>query len=184
MFLRRAFAADEDMIVEHLLSLSEPDRAFRFGGTAKEPSIRAYVHQIEFLYDGVFIFTDNRTVVGCVHVALGDDDCEISVSVSADHRGKGYASKLMETGLLFARNRFRSSAKSYLMPSNTAMKKVAERLMEKTQHREGEVVATVAIPHPNALTFVEEMSLVATSVNQTAQHAVKSLLPQLPKTAL
>lgn len=180
MFLRRAFSADEEMIVHHLLSLSESDRAFRFGGTAKESAIRHYVTQIQFMYDGVFIFTDNRTVVGCVHVSLGDEDCEISVSVSSDHRGKGYASRLIEAGLLFARNRFRSVAKSHCMPSNLAMRKIAERIMEKTQHDEGELVATITIPHPNALSYVQEMSLVVSSLNQTAQHAMISFLPQFP----
>ena len=178
MYLRRAFDADQEMIVAHLVSLSEPDRMFRFGGTAKERSIRSYVANIPYLHDGVFIYTDDNIVVGCIHVSLGDDDCEISVSVSSEHRGNGYATKLMETGLLFARNRYKSVAKSHYMPSNNAMRKVAERMMEKTQSGEGELVASVAIPNPTALSYAEEFSFVASSLNESARQAVLSFLPQ------
>ncbi|MBK1683795.1 GNAT family N-acetyltransferase [Rhodoferax fermentans] len=120
-------------IGEHLLALSPQDRYFRFGFTAKDAQIQAYVDGLNFERDEIFgIYNRRLKLIGMAHLAYSSADrvsasSEFGVSVSEHVRGRGYGARLFERAVMHARNEGVTAMYVHVLSENTAMLKIARR---------------------------------------------------------
>jgi len=118
-------------IAEHLLSLDTQDRYFRFGFSAKDSQIQAYVDALHFERDEVFgIYNRRLTLIAMAHLAYSSGkrvsaSSEFGVSVSPHVRGRGYGARLFERAVMHARNEGVTSMYVHVLSENTAMLKIA-----------------------------------------------------------
>ena len=131
-----------ELLVEHLLELSEHDRYLRFGYQASDEQVRRYVALLDFERDVVFgIFNRDLRLLAMAHVAFSDiNDCqncaEFGVSVALPGRGRGYGALLFERAVTLARNRNVHMMFIHALSENAAMLRIA-RNAGATVCREG-----------------------------------------------
>lgn len=120
-------------IEEHLLTLSPQDRYFRFGFSAKDEQIRAYVASLDFDRDEVFgIYNRHLRLIAMAHLAYSSEvrasaSSEFGVSVLEPVRGRGYGRRLFERAVMHARNEGVTAMYVHALSENTAMLKIAKR---------------------------------------------------------
>ena len=120
-------------IAEHLLALNPQDRYFRFGFSAKDAQIQAYVDGLNFERDEIFgIYNRRLKLIGMAHLAYSSAErvsasSEFGVSVSEHVRGRGYGARLFERAVMHARNEGVTAMYVHVLSENTAMLKIARR---------------------------------------------------------
>lgn len=115
-------------LATHLLALSPEDRRLRFGSSLAPEAIAAYVARIDFDRDAVFAVHDDRlALVGVAHVAFGEDNAELGLSVLATHRGRGVGSALFGRAAAHARNRFVARLFMHCLTENAAIMHIARK---------------------------------------------------------
>ena len=144
-----------ELMVAHLLELSEYDRYLRFGYQATDAQVRRYVELLDFERDAVFgIFNRGLRLLAVAHVAFSShsdcDNCaEFGVSVAVKGRGRGYGALLFERAVTLARNRQVNMMFIHALSENAAMLRIA-RNAGATVRREGtESEAHLELPPPD-----------------------------------
>jgi GNAT superfamily N-acetyltransferase len=153
-------------ILEHLLELDVHDRHLRFGHTATDEMIAAYVEALDFRRDEVFgIFNRRLQLVAMAHLAYARADSanerersttEFAVSVHRRARGRGYGSRLFEHAVMHARNRGIQTMYVHALTENTPMLRIA-RSHGSTVERDGsESDAYLKLPPEDLGSHLEE----------------------------
>ncbi len=120
-------------ISEHLLALSPQDRYFRFGFSANDEQVKAYVARLNFDRDEIFgIYNRRLKLIAMAHLAYSSDSrvnasSEFGVSVLEPVRGRGYGGRLFERAVMHARNEGVTTMYVHVLSENTAMLKIARR---------------------------------------------------------
>lgn len=120
-------------IAEHLLTLNPKDRYYRFGFTAKDDQIQAYVAGLNFDRDEIFgIYNRRLKLIAMAHLAYSSDSrvsasSEFGVSVLEPARGRGYGGRMFERAVMHARNEGVTTMYVHVLSENTAMLKIARR---------------------------------------------------------
>jgi len=120
-------------IAEHLLTLSPQDRYYRFGFSAKDAQVQAYVAGLNFDRDEIFgIYNRHLKLIAMAHLAYSSDtrvnaSSEFGVSVLEPVRGRGYGGRLFERAVMHARNEGVTTMYVHVLSENTAMLTIARR---------------------------------------------------------
>lgn len=141
-------------IERHLLGLDAQDRYWRFGHSASDERIRAYVHDLDFARDELFgVFNRRLEIVAMSHLAYGPPpagdaapEAEFAVSVQARSRGRGYGMRLFERAIMHARNRGIGSLTIHALSENAAMLHLARKAGATVQRHGSEAEAHLALP--------------------------------------
>lgn len=147
-------------VAEHLLALSEPDRYLRFGYVATDSQVNKYIDGLDFKRDEIYgIFNRQLQLIAMAHLAISSDpknpNCaEFGVSVSADARGKGLGTALLERAILHARAERIDMLFIHALSENAAMLKIARKAGAVVESFGGEVEAHLHLPHQD---FSERM---------------------------
>lgn len=155
-----------DRIVAHLLALPLQDRYLRFGYSASDEQIAAYVSTIDFQRDEVFgVFNRRLELIAMAHLAYDRPAqlesrppmVEFGVSVLSSARGRGYGARLFEHAVMHARNRGVDTLFIHALSENTAMLKIAHRAGAKVERDGGEANAWLKLPPDTLASQVEEL---------------------------
>ncbi|WP_366558886.1 GNAT family N-acetyltransferase [uncultured Methylibium sp.] len=173
-----------ERIVAHLLALPAHDRYLRFGYSASDAQIVAYVDTIGFERDEVFgIFNRRLELIAMAHLAYERPAqlqsrppmVEFGVSVLPQARGRGYGARLFEHAVMHARNRGIDTLFIHALSENTAMLKIAHRAGAVVERDGGEASAWLKLPPDTLASQVEELvETHAAEVNyQFKRHAMR-----------
>jgi len=148
-------------IEEHLLTLSSQDRYFRFGFSAKDEQVKAYVAGLNFERDEIFgIYNSRLKLIAMAHLAYSSEtracaSSEFGVSVLEPVRGRGYGRRLFERAVMHARNEGVTAMYVHVLSENTAMLKIARRAGATVVRDGAESEAHLSLTPP---TFHTQMS--------------------------
>ncbi|MBS0319767.1 MAG: N-acetyltransferase [Proteobacteria bacterium] len=155
--VQRLSGSARDAYREHLLALPPQDVYLRFGAAMKPEAIAAYVDHIHFDRDVVFAIHDHELrMQGAAHVAFGDDEAELGVSVLPGHRGRGHGSALVARAVEHVRNRFHRRVYMHCLAENASMMRIARRAGMDIVLELGEADAYLALPPANPLSVSRE----------------------------
>ena len=153
-------------IAEHLLALSPQDRYFRFGFSAKDEQVQAYVARLNFDRDEIFgVYNRRLKLIAMAHLAYSSDSrvnasSEFGVSVLEAVRGRGYGGRLFERAVMHARNEGVTTMYVHVLSENTAMLKIARRAGATVERDGAESEAHLRLPpatfHTQMAEIVEE----------------------------
>ncbi len=142
---------------KHLAALPPADVYLRFGAPMKREAIDAYVGRIDFDRDVVFAIHDHELrMLGAAHVAFGDDEAELGVSVLPGHRGRGHGSALVARATEHVRNRFHRRIYMHCLAENASMMRIARRAGMDIVLEMGEADAWLALPPANPMSVTRE----------------------------
>ncbi|MBL8418831.1 MAG: GNAT family N-acetyltransferase [Dechloromonas sp.] len=104
--IRQLAAADRAAILDHLLALNRDDRYGRFASAHSDHAIAGYVARLQFERDAGFgIVSEDRQLLGFLHLAIHTPTGEIGASVLPECRRRGLARRLFAAGFVLARQR-------------------------------------------------------------------------------
>jgi len=150
-------------IGEHLLSLSARDRYFRFGFTANDQQVQAYIDSLNFDRDEIFgIYNRRLKLIAMAHLAYSSDkrlsaSSEFGVSVLEHVRGRGYGGRLFERAVMHARNEGVTTMYVHVLSENTAMLKIARRAGASVVRDGAESEAHLGLPPATFQTQMAEV---------------------------
>lgn len=145
-------ASHRPLIEAHLLALGVDDRYLRFGHTATDDQIRAYVQGLRFERDEIFgIFNRHLQLIGMAHLAYevaagAACSAEFGVSVSHHARGRGYGNLLFKRAVMHARNEGVTVMHIHALSENTAMLKIARKAGARVERDGAESLAHLILP--------------------------------------
>lgn len=153
-------------IGEHLLSLNAQDRYFRFGFSANDQQIQAYVDSLNFDRDEIFgIYNRGLKLIAMAHLAYSSENrlsasSEFGVSVLEHVRGRGYGGRLFERAVMHARNEGVTTMYVHVLSENIAMLKIARRagatVVRDGAESEAHLNLTPATFHTQMAEIIEE----------------------------
>ena len=146
--VQKLVAFQRDEIIHHLQQLSPQDRRLRFGTPASDGTIERYVRGIDFARDKVFgIFEHDLALAGVAHLALDADadTAELGLSVTPEHRGKGYGYALLARARLHAGNLTYKKLYMHCLAENQVMLHLARKAGMTVVTGYGEADAHVAL---------------------------------------
>lgn len=142
----------------HFIALGSEDRRLRFGGGLHDEAIRAYVDGIDFNRDAVFgVVDDELRIIGAAHLARGDSDAELGVSVLPGHRGRGIGGELLKRAHTHARNWGVRELFMHCLAENGAMMHLARSQGMAVVQGSGEADARLKLPPADASSRVGEL---------------------------
>lgn len=173
-----------ERILAHLLVLPAQDRYLRFGYSASDAQIAAYVDGIDFERDEVFgIFNRRLELIAMAHLAYERPAqlqsrppmVEFGVSVLPQARGRGYGARLFDHAVMHARNRGVVTLFIHALSENTAMLRIAHGAGAVVERDGGEASAWLKLPPDTLASQVEELvETHAAEVNyQFKRHAMR-----------
>ena len=136
-------------MLDHLLTLGDPDRYLRFGHVASDDQIGRYVAQLDFGRDEIFgVFDDRLTLVAMAHLAFDREGglAEFGVSVFQHLRGRGIGARLFSHAVTHARNRGAHSMAIHIARENTAMLSIVRRAGAQISFDGADAVAQLGLP--------------------------------------
>jgi len=140
----------------HLRRLGAEDRRLRFGLTITDSAIEDYVARIDFDRDALFgVFDDHLQLAAAAHLARGDDQAELGVSVLPGHRGRGVGAALLSRAHVHARNWGIGALFMHCLPENSAMLHLARKQGMRIVAEGGEADARLALPPADAASFAQ-----------------------------
>jgi len=163
--IRSLSTRHRDRILMHLLLLPEHDRYLRFGYAASDSQITRYVDQLDFERDELLgIFNRRLKLLAMAHLAyLTTHDgqtasqAEFGVSVDAQARGRGYATRLFDLAVLHARNRAIKTLLIHALSENTAMLRIARHAGANVMRDGGESEACLQLPPESLVSHMKEI---------------------------
>jgi len=141
-------------VLAHLRGLSPRDRYLRFGYSAQDAQIEAYVSGLDFDRDQIYgVFNRRLRLIAVAHLAYGRQSdpkrrAEFGVSVSPDQRGKGLGTKLFARAQVHAQNHRVSQMFIHALSENGAMLKIARNAGATIQRFGSESDAYLELPLP------------------------------------
>jgi GNAT superfamily N-acetyltransferase len=158
ILVRELSRLDRDSLVPHFLALEGEDRRLRFGAPLHDVSVHAYVARIDFARDAVFgVHDDALNVIGAAHLARGDGNAELGVSVLVPHRGRGIGAALLARAHLRARNWGARMLFMHCLAENGAMMHLARKQAMRIVMEAGEADASLALAPADAGTHFGEV---------------------------
>jgi GNAT superfamily N-acetyltransferase len=137
---------DRAALGTHFLSLDAEDRRLRFAIPLSDTAIWSYIARIDFERDAVFgVYDDELRLLGAAHVARGEGQAELGVSVRAGHRHRGLGGALLERACLRARNWGLRTLFMHCLKENAAMLRLARRQSMRIITEAGEADAWLAL---------------------------------------
>ena len=120
---------DRPAVVAHFIALPADDRRLRFGATLADRAVVEYVDGIDFERDTLLGLREqgNPSLIGVAHVAFGDTDAELGISVLPEYRGHGAGTALFCRAVKHARERGVSRVFMHCLAENAAMMHIARR---------------------------------------------------------
>ncbi|MDQ2780756.1 MAG: GNAT family N-acetyltransferase [Pseudomonadota bacterium] len=162
--IRGLSARHRQRLLAHLLALSGDDRLLRFGYTASNERIAAYVEQIDFEHDQVFgVFDRGLHLIAQAHLAFdsaaepASAAAEFGTSVLPRARGQGIGSLLFDHAVLLARNRGVRELRIHLLRQNQAMLAIVRRAGAAIDFDGGDATAKVLLPADTLGSRIGEM---------------------------
>jgi len=144
-------------LLTHLLALAPEDRRLRFAHPLPDEGLRAYVEGIDFARDAVFVVTgDDLAIEGVAHLARGDDDAELGVSVLPRARGRGIGAALLERSAARARNWGVRVLFMNCLVENAPMLHLARKQGLQVAVSSGEAEAFVRLPRTSLTSLAAE----------------------------
>ena len=126
--IRRLGEHDRNAVTAHFVALVADDRRLRFGSTLSTGAIVDYVQGIDFSRDALLgLYDGNGGLIGVAHVALGDAEAELGISVLPGYRRRGVGSALFSRAVARVRDCNVSKVFMYCLAENTAMMHIARR---------------------------------------------------------
>ena len=121
----------ESKMIEHLKRLSPEDRYLRFGAQLGDERIEHYVREQIKTGDHIFaVFDDAGELAALLHMARELRDpkgFELGISVDESHRKSGFAGKLFEKAIAFAKTLGAKHIYTYCLSENKAMQHLARK---------------------------------------------------------
>jgi GNAT superfamily N-acetyltransferase len=151
---------DYDRYREHLKKLDDESKYLRFGHAIKNEVIDILCDKIRqnASKHKIFVIEDDElNVIAAGHISLEDDPVELAFSVLKDYQGQGLGSALMKRCVEWCQNRGIETGCMVCLQQNTAIKKLAAKHGVLVQSN-GEALAELKIPNPNALSFFNEFA--------------------------
>lgn len=151
-----------DEYLEHLLALDLDSIVCRFGSPLNSYAISKYVKNIpqnDYLlgaFDSVY-----GELLGAAHVALSSDDnqAEVGISTSINHRRKHVAQTIMLHIMAMCRNRNISQLYMTCLSSNNAIISLCKKVGLAVVSRSGESETILELPAPAIDSIVREMHM-------------------------
>lgn len=145
----RLSSKDTSLAKVHLLSLSKEDLHLRFGYNISEPRVNMYIDRLNFHRDVVLgVLREGRLVAFC-HLAVFPEDGreagELGISILAEVRGQGIATKLMGHCFTEAAKNDLSKLQINYLSHNTAMAMLCRKFGAKTSSECGDVTAVIEV---------------------------------------
>jgi len=148
----------------HLLALEHADRYLRFGYSASDEQIKAYVEHLDFGRDEVFgVFSRRLEIIAFAHLAYLPEGeglshkAEFGVSVLTRVRGRGYGRRLFDHAVLHARNRNVDTLIIQALSENTAMLRIARKAGASVERDGSESEARLTLPPETLASHVEAL---------------------------
>jgi RimJ/RimL family protein N-acetyltransferase len=163
LLLTQLHRTDLPAMRSHLLRLDEADRTQRFAQRVSDEVIEGYLSRLSFERDahyGMVLPTADRTqLVALAHLAFDTQgkQAEVGVSVDADWRRQGLATRLLHRAMLHARNSGVPEVVMYFLPYNTELTELARSLGMKLSVGEGQGIARLRVAAPGVASLTEEM---------------------------
>ena len=136
-----------DAVLRHLRALDADDRYLRFGHTASDATLAAYVAGLDFARDGILAVgagTPSRGVlIGLAHVALQPPQAEFGLSVLPAWRRRGIGRRLFVATMACAAGE--GLAALACMTGNASVLNMARELSFSIRLGAGEACATIAL---------------------------------------
>ena len=149
--IRELSRPDRPALLAHFLALGREDRRLRFGTPLGDHSVRQYVERIDFAHDAVFgVADDELRLLGVAHLARGDGQAELGISVLEGHRGRGFGDALLARAHLHARNWGVRALFMHCLTENAAMMRLARRQDMDIVAEAGEADAWLKLPPADA----------------------------------
>ena len=153
----RLRGSDKAALLHHFLQLDPEDRRLRFGAPIDDDRVRDYVKRLDMGHDGLFaVHDDALDIVAAVHVALGDSDAELGLSVLPHWRSLGVGNALVARAVVFLRNRGVRGVFVHCLAENAAMLHIARKNRMQLQHFGGEANARLALQPPTPDSYLTE----------------------------
>jgi len=160
---RRLWSADRPAILHHFLSLAPDDRYLRFGGYRSDAAIRAYVNDIDFASDVVFVSEERLSLIGVAHLARGSRHTELGLSVLPGARNRGVGRSLLQRSYVHARNWGSRALFMHCLAANVTIIRLARSLNMKIAREATDAEAWLELPPPDVWSYVDEMVAAYTS---------------------
>lgn len=169
--IRKLRASEARTLKDHLLRLGPVDRAFRFGGAPlPDQVIERYVDHIQWPRSVQLGWFDDRTLRGVAQLVVTGDDAplkplirfsgrraaEFAVSVEANWRQQGIATRLLDQLVSIARNRWVGDLYMYCRPDNRPMRRLARNVCINLRFQGGDMEGHTDLPPPDQLTIFAE----------------------------
>lgn len=144
-------------LLRHFLALGWKDRHLRFGTALSANGIRAYLDRLDFIESDVLaVFDDRLRIVGAVHLAYGDDDAEVGLSVLEAFRGQGIGQALFGRATVRLANRFVRIVRIHCLRENAAVMHLARKNGMRIVVDGAEADACLEIPQASPHTVTAE----------------------------
>ena len=157
---RKLYAADAQILADHVLRLSEDDRRSRFAGAMSERQIRRYFETIDWQYATVIGYFDHSVLRAAVELRLdpGSESkvAEAAFSVERGLQGKGIGTALMRRIVTVAQNSGVARLAVVCLPENGRMRHLAAKFKAQTTVDIEEVVSSIELEPVNPLSLVQE----------------------------
>jgi GNAT superfamily N-acetyltransferase len=142
----------------HLLSLDREDRRLRFGIALGDVMVRSYVARIDLQRDSLFgVYDEELRLLGAAHVARGNGQAELGLSVLSGHRNRGLGGALLERACLRARNWGVRALFMHCLAENGAMVHLVRKQRVKVVTESGEADAWLALAPADASSLFGEV---------------------------
>jgi GNAT superfamily N-acetyltransferase len=182
--IRRLGECDRSAVRAHFVALPADDRRLRFGSTLATGPIVDYVEGIDFARDALLgLYDPNGRLIGVAHVALGDNDAELGISILPGYRRRGAGSALFSRAVAHARDCNVSKVYMHCLAENVAMMHIARRSGMKIVVALGDADAYLALSRPGTSRTAEEclldpIALYDSALKANAQHPAKHPVPE------
>jgi RimJ/RimL family protein N-acetyltransferase len=175
--IQRLGERDRSAVRAHFVALPADDRRLRFGSALATATIVDYVAGIDFARDAVFgLYDASGSLMGVAHVALGDDDAELGISILPGYRRRGAGTALFSRAVAHARECNVSKVYIHCLAENVAMMHIARRSGMKIVVALGDADAYLALARPGTSRTAEEIALydsaLKANVPRPAKHTV------------
>ena len=136
---------------KHFLLLGIEDRRLRFGNALGDSAVLAYISRIDLDHDAAFgVFDDDLQLLGVAHLARGNGNAELGVSVLPGHRGLGIGGALLARAHTHARNWGARALFMHCLTENAAMMHLARKQGMDISAVSGEADAWLNLPPADA----------------------------------